>query len=198
MEAKEVGTIILAAGSSSRLGQSKQLLEWNGKSLLQRAIDIATACGNTIVVLGSEADKHQKTISSKVHIVLNENWVEGMGSSLKAGLRYLIHNLPNVDSVIIMVCDQPLVTVEHLHTLIEKHVSSGASVVASYYASTPGVPALFHKVLFESILQLENNQGAKKLIETNLPSAELVNFQEGALDIDTPDDISLLNVSHSE
>ncbi|HEY3430025.1 MAG TPA: nucleotidyltransferase family protein [Cyclobacteriaceae bacterium] len=194
MKTREVGVIILAAGSSSRLGQSKQLLEISGKSLLQRAIDTAFAvCGSdTVVVLGSEADKHQKTLTGKVHIVLNENWTTGMGSSLKVGIRYLLHHLPNIDSVIIMVCDQPLVTAEHLHTLIEKHARSGAPVVASGYASTYGVPVLFHKSIFESISQIKDGHGAKKVIEANLQVAEIVDFQEGSLDIDTPDDISRL------
>lgn len=194
MKTKEVGIILLAAGSSNRLGQSKQLLEWQGKSLLQRAIDTAhAACGsNAVVVLGSEAERHHNAIAGNVHVAHNENWTAGMGSSLKFGLRYLLHHLPNMDAVIIMVCDQPFVTAEYLHTLMERHARTGAPMVASRYASSHGVPALFHKALFQSMGEINDHHGAKKIIEANLPIAEIVDFQEGAFDIDTPDDMSRL------
>lgn len=183
--------ILLAAGSSSRMGQSKQLLEIDGETLLKRAAEVAYACAgsHTLVVLGSEPEVHAKVIAHlPVHVLINRDWQKGMGSSLKAGITYLVESAPEVTAILTMVCDQPLVTKAYLDKLIQQHQLNPHKVIASSYASTVGVPALFPKALVTSMLKLEDQHGAKKILEQHANSVETVDFPEGAIDIDTSKD----------
>ena len=183
--------IILAAGSSSRMGQSKQLLKVGDDTLLMRAVRVARASGNhpTIVVLGAEEDRHRKEIETLgVDVVHNSLWKTGMGSSLKTGLQYVLKKFPNVESVVVMVCDQPLLTADHLKKLISKHETTGKAIIASQYDGVAGVPALFGKITFQEIKSLPDDQGAKKIIQQHFSEVITVAFPEGAVDLDTPED----------
>ena len=185
-----VSIILLAAGSSSRMGQSKQLLKIRNQSLLVHSINVALASGlRTIVVLGAHEQEHRTAIQSlPVDIVLNDGWMNGMGGSLKAGLKYLLLKAPLTEAVIVMVCDQPLLTTEHLEKIKARYQTSGKLIVASYYSGTTGVPALFHKSFFSEIMALSSNQGAKKIIQQHPYDILTIDFPEGAVDLDTPDD----------
>jgi molybdenum cofactor cytidylyltransferase len=185
-----IGIVVLAAGSSSRMKQSKQLLPINQETLLHRAARAALDSGadHIAVVLGANPNAHQKIIKSlPVHIVLNKTWETGMGSSIKEGLQYLI-SLYNIEAVGIMVCDQPKVNGTHLLSLIDKFKASDKSIVASYYNDLPGVPAIFGRHHFNEILQLTDHEGAKGIILKNHAKTVLVNFPEGSIDLDTPED----------
>lgn len=189
----QLGIIILGAGSSSRMGQSKQLLDIGGEPLLRRTAKVAldSKPNNLIVVLGSNSEEHQKVVSDlPVKIVRNEKWPRGMGSSIKAGLSDLLQLNTKTGAIIILVCDQPLLNAEHIDRLMENFKESKAPIVASMYANTFGVPALFTKSLFQDILSLDDDQGAKKIIQENLSQAILVPFPEGEIDLDTPEDYS--------
>ena len=111
-----------------------------------------------------------------------------MGSSLKTGLEHLVHKTPEISSVLVLVCDQPLVTQRLLEKLISEHDRSGKLIVASGYGGTAGVPALFNKVLFDEIMGMEDDQGAKKIIQKHPNETVVIDFPEGAVDLDTPDD----------
>ncbi len=187
----DIAIIILAAGSSSRMGQSKQLLLVDGEPLLLKtvktALEVKTA--SVIVVLGAHDQEHATvTQNHAVNLVFNERWQRGMGSSLKVGLQFLEDNTPAAESVIILVCDQPALTTEHLLNLIQTYKKSGKSIIASYYSNAPGVPALFDKTHFNELLHLDDLQGAKKIIQQNMAVTELIHFPEGTIDLDTPGD----------
>ena len=186
----KLGIVILAAGSSSRMGQSKQLLEIDGEPLLRRMAKVALGVDpdELIVVLGSNREEHQKvTEDLAVKTVYNSNWQKGIGSSIKTGVYHLLQQLPSANAAMILVCDQPLLTTFHLKKLKHAFISSVAPVVAMVYSDTVGVPAIFAKSLFDDLLNLPDDKGAKIVIEKN-PSALTVPFPEGAMDLDTPDD----------
>lgn len=186
-----IGIILLAAGSSSRLGQSKQLLDVEGQPLLRRSVGAAYACAgaNTLVVLGAQHETHEKAIADlPVQITVNNHWEDGMGSSLKEGLNFLRNFIADLEAIVVMVCDQPLVTSEHLNKIIREHAQSRQKIVASGYASTLGVPALFHRSLFDPIMKLDDQHGAKKIIESHRELVKTIEFPEGVIDIDTRDD----------
>jgi molybdenum cofactor cytidylyltransferase len=188
--------IILAAGSSSRLGQSKQLVEVDGVPLLLKSTLAALAArySHVVVVLGAHADLHQKTIAHlPVEIITHEEWEKGMGSSLKKGLRHVITSRPETNAVVVMVCDQPLITSLHLKALSDTHKSTSHQIVASRYENTIGVPALFDRTLFARMLEIKDSQGAKVIIESQITSISTIDWAEGRFDIDTPDDLKLLN-----
>jgi len=190
-QSSDVGIILLAAGSSSRMGRSKQLLEVDGEQLLQRTSRVALDCDATkvIVVLGANEEAHRKSIQQlPVEICVNSNWQTGMGSSLKLGLKSLLERIPKLEAVVVMVCDQPGLTTDHVNKLIQTFKESNSPVIASFYANSTGVPALFDKSLFEKLLIIENESGAKKIIQQRKELVKIVDFPQGAIDLDTPDD----------
>ncbi len=190
-----ISVIVLAAGSSYRLGQSKQLVVVDGKTLLEKSTEAALNSGadNVVVVLGAQAALHKKLLEKlPVKIFINESWNKGMGNSLKAGLKYLVSNFPTTEAVIIMVCDQPFLTSEHLIKLIATYQKSPTEIIASSYNQTNGVPALFSRSLFNKLLQLDDNQGARKIIHHHQGTMLQVAFPKGEIDLDTPEDLTRL------
>lgn len=184
----DVAAIILAAGASSRFGRPKQLAEFGGRSLVQRAIDAATdgGCRPALVVTGSESAKIVAAISDRdISTVKNTGWHEGVGSSVRAGMRDLIQAAPQTSAVVLMVCDQPFVTSEVVSALIDQWRATGKPIVASSYSGTLGVPALFDRACFEELLQLDGDTGAKRIILQNPDRVGEFSFPKGASDIDT-------------
>ncbi|NOS92539.1 MAG: nucleotidyltransferase family protein [Cyclobacteriaceae bacterium] len=184
--------IILAAGSSSRLGRSKQLLTYQGVSLLKRTAHAALETKLPVfIVLGANAQAHQNDINElPLRITVNQEWSKGMGHSLKHGLRYVLQQMPDIDSVLVLVCDQPHIDSAHLLALKSKFEEGAASIIASAYAEGAGVPALFGREWFDQILQLPDDQGARSLISKNKSRVATVPFPLGAVDIDTEDDVT--------
>ena len=187
----DIGILILAAGSSSRMGTSKQLLEIDGKSLLVRTVNIAIASviKNIIVVLGSEEIAHRSVIHDlPVKIIHNPNWSSGMGSSLKAGFNaFQTENIAK--SIIVLVCDQPMLTSDLLQKMIRLYRSADRGIIACRYRDTVGVPVLFSSHYFNAIQNLNDDQGAKGLIYNNAHDMLAIDFPEGAIDLDTPEDL---------
>ncbi len=190
-----IGLILLAAGSSSRMGQPKQLLKINRETLLHHAATVAmeSAIGPVVVVLGANEAPHRKVLEGlDVEVVPNPGWETGMGSSLKAGLRHSLKHRPDTGAVLVMVCDQPLVTAIHLKQLVKSFANSHQEIAASFYSGTSGVPAIFHKELFAEILLMPDATGAKKIISDHPELTHTIALPEGAFDVDTPEDYSRL------
>jgi molybdenum cofactor cytidylyltransferase len=192
---EEIAILILAAGPSSRLGQPKQQLLIDGAPLLIRTV--ATALGSNIgkvyVVIGYGEEAHRKLLSgSPVEIIVNPDWEKGMGSSLKAGLNFLLTQNNSLKGIVVMVCDQPLLTPTHLQQLTHTFKQTKSDIVASYYTGTAGVPALFSQALFRDLRLIGDTEGAKKIIQHNLHKTSTVPFEGGAIDIDTPEDYERL------
>jgi len=183
--------IILAAGRSARLGSPKQLLTYQGKNLLQHTIDIAfeSQIGPIIVVLGSGKEEISAKLDTNfLTIAENPNWESGMASSLVCGLNTLNNLHPEVESAIIMVCDQPFINAKLLRELIKKQEETGCSIVASSYENIYGTPALFHKEHFSELSLLNGDSGARSLIKKYAESINTIPFDQGSIDIDTIED----------
>lgn len=187
----EFAILILAAGPSSRLGQPKQQLLIDGSPLLLRTVATAleSNIGKVYVVIGYDKETHHKLLSGRqVEIIVNSNWKKGMGSSLKVGLDFILVNYKNLNGIMVMVSDQPLLTSAHLQQLMLTFKQTKSDIVASYYTGTAGVPVLFSKALFCELQLIADTEGAKKIIQNNLHKTSTVPFQDGAIDIDTPED----------
>jgi molybdenum cofactor cytidylyltransferase len=185
------GAVILAAGGSSRFGQPKQLLPFRDKTLLRTIIDAAceAGCSPVVVVIGSNDEKiHPELTHAKVMEVRNANWQRGIGSSIRSGVQALIDHAPDVEAILLLVCDQPAVNARVMEGLIATHETTKKEIVASSYADTVGVPALFDRSLFERLLSLGDEAGAKSIILQNPERVAQFAFPEGAIDIDTWED----------
>ena len=188
----KTGIILLAAGSSSRLGRAKQLIEFQGKTLIQKAIDEAnkSQADCLVVVLGANAYLIQTGFDiTSTPFIVNSDWQQGMSSSMQAGLRFLMEK-EEIDQVLLMLCDQPFVDASLLDQLINAKETSGKGIVAAAYSNTLGVPALFDKRYFEKLLQLTGSEGAKKVIFNHQVEVHALDFPLGAVDLDTEEDVS--------
>jgi molybdenum cofactor cytidylyltransferase len=191
-----IGIIILAAGSSSRMGQPKQLLRCAGESLLSRAIRVAleTPYRPVIVVLGSQAETLQEELAAtEARLVVNQEWAEGMSSSIRCGLRALETAVRGAtEAAILMLCDQPFVTSGIIRRLVETYLAQRPLFVASEYQTkdgkTQGVPALFSSSLFAELMELRGAAGARRIIARHEAAGSIIAVPEAAFDVDTPDD----------
>jgi len=187
---QKIGLMILAAGNSSRMnGEQKQLLIFRNKTLLRHAAETAIQSDFEIVVvvLGANAEKLiDEIVDLPLQIGVNKNWQDGMGSSIKTGITMLSEK--NLDAVIIMLCDQPLITKETLKKLDETFAKNERLIIACEYDETIGVPALFSSQLFPELINLKQFEGAKKLIKKYLENTILISTPEASIDIDTIED----------
>jgi molybdenum cofactor cytidylyltransferase len=186
------GIVILAAGASIRLGKPKQLLPWQGSTLLQHAVQVARqVTSQPIVVLGAHLHQLQAALDpATVQIVHNPSWKEGMASSIRCGLDAAMRQ--TTEQVIFMVCDQPFVSAAILQELVLARVKTGKPIIASAYSGTLGIPALFDTTFFPQLLNLEGDTGAKKIIQQYSGQVYGVPFPMGHVDIDTAEEYDAL------
>lgn len=188
------GIIILAAGASTRMGQPKQQLIYEYKTLLQRSIDAALGIPNAIVcvVLGANAQAIKPNIAHlPISIINNDDWESGMSSSIKTGINALSAYL-NIDDALLMLCDQPFVNTALLQQLIDLKTVAIPYIIACGYSNTVGVPALFSKSYFGQLLALNGGEGAKTVLLRYADNLLVYAFEKGGIDIDTPDNYKKL------
>ena len=195
MSEPRFAAILLAAGASSRMGRPKQLIRVGGESLLRHAARMATEAGCTpvVVVLGDRADQMRSELDGlPVLVAVNEEWAEGMASSLRYGVASISGLEPALTGVLVLVCDQPLLSLEHVRALLERHAAGNALVTASLYSGRAGVPAVFAPQLFPELMSLQGDRGARELIRAHKDEIETVSWPEGALDLDGPEDLKAI------
>ncbi len=178
--------LVLAAGSSSRLGEPKQLVRVAGETLLDRAVRVAGAagCEPIVVVLGAAA----RAVAAgcdlrRAWVVVNAGWAEGMASSIRAGME-LVDGFAEVGGVLVLTSDMPRFSAEHLRRL----VAEPEEVVASAYDGRRGVPAYFPRTGFAELLGLRGDAGAREMLR----EAQVVELGEDAMDVDTAEDVARL------
>lgn len=190
-----IPAILLAAGQSSRLGSPKQMIRVGAETLLERAARFASLAGADpiIVVLGAQAERMQSlSFPGNAIVVVNREWEEGVSSSIRLGLQTVIDLDREVAGVLLMVCDQPSVSVSHLRSLLAqtRQADGAVETVASSYAGITGTPAVFPERRFRQLLDLQGDKGARSLLRDPVHPPILVPLSGGEIDIDTPDDLS--------
>ena len=189
----KTGIIILAAGSSTRLGKPKQLLVFQGKTLIERIIlEAKKAELNPIVVItGAHSEAVSKVLENlMIDVEYNDQWQQGMGSGIVKGILKISKS--DTDSVIISVCDQPYVSANLLNRLIKRKIETNKGIVSSAYSGIIGTPVLFGKEYFEKLLLLKGHEGAKSLLKLYISDTADIPFDEGKFDIDTVEDYNNL------
>lgn len=189
--ARRVHAVVLAAGGSSRLGAPKQLARVGGEALVRRVARLALEGGadGATVVLGADAERVRLELEGlRCELVLNDRWREGLGTSIAAG----VGSSPNdASGLLIALCDQIEVTSEHLQKLMDTY-RAGADLVASSYAGTLGVPAVFSPAHRVELLRLAADEGAKSILRRGTSCVAAVPFEGGEIDVDTPADLARL------
>ena len=189
---RTVGAVVRAAGGSLRLGRPKQLLMFQGETLIRRAVRAAAeaGCEPVVVVVGQDGEAIRSELqSTSAMFSENREWERGPGTSIRRG----VEQLPtSVDAVVLLACDQPFVDPAIVRMLIDAREETGKPIVASRYANTLGIPALFDRTKFEALLALPADTGAKNLIRAQPQDVAAIAFEQGATDIDTPEDFARL------
>ncbi len=197
-----IAIVILAAGASRRMGTPKQLLTFEGKTLIRHSALVAleSLCSPAIAVLGANQEKilpeiaHLTLNDKLLHALYNPDWQEGMASSIRLSINHLVEVMgKNLEAIVFMLCDQPFVNAELINELVTvyRHTQSPL-VVSTYENGVNGVPALFSRELFSELLQLKGDTGARKLIMQFAEKMLTVPFPKGNIDLDTPEAYQLL------
>ena len=200
-ENQNIGLVILAAGASLRYGASKQLLIFKGETFLRRIVreSIESVCEPIVAVFGADALNHSQHVEDfDVYTIQNKDWEKGMGTSISVGIERLLEIDEKIAGAVITVCDQPFVNEQIINGLVQIFDENQMSIVASRYAETLGVPALFSRKLFPELTALKNSGGAKELIKRFLAETVAIDFSKGVIDVDTPEDFQYLQTHFIE
>lgn len=181
--------VVLAAGGSKRFGSPKQLVRIGGRPMLHAAVSKAVeVAGHSVtVVLGAHANELAPLLAhSPATIVVNREWETGLSSSIRAGLA----RLPGtVDGVLLLLADQPSISVEDLRRLVGSWRRQPEYIVAARYGSTVGVPAIFPRWCLRELQELRGDRGAQSLLRRHADRLVRVPMPAAAADIDTPEDL---------
>jgi molybdenum cofactor cytidylyltransferase len=187
-----VAGIILAAGSSSRLGGAKQVLLWRGQPLVRHVAIAALAAGLSpvIIVTGSMSSQVEAAVSGlPIALAYNPAWQAGQSTSLVAGLQFLP---PETGSVIFLLADQPQVPANLLQALVDLHAETLSPLVAPQVQGRRANPVLFDRQTFPDLLTLSGDVGGRALF-SHYNVAWLPWHDTGLiLDVDTPEDYQRL------
>ncbi|MEM7316589.1 MAG: nucleotidyltransferase family protein [Planctomycetota bacterium] len=191
--------IVLAAGASRRLGQPKQLLKYRGRTLIQCAVERAmvAGCERILVVTGAHADDVTRAAANVkgCQVVHNDDWKSGMGTSLAVGAKAAAALSPLPLTILLQVCDQPLIPASHLAALVH-HCCAAEEIAATGYPNeTVGVPAALPFSYCTRLRELTGSQGAKLLLNdsANRESLQVIPCSAALHDIDTADDLRILS-----
>jgi len=195
--------IILAAGSSSRMGggRHKLLLPLDDRPVLAHVIDasLASQARPIIIVLGHQSNQvrsqiKQYSIHDDITLVENAHYQLGMSSSLRLGIqtlltdgykkRYLAYQ---VDSALIVLGDQPLITPTVIDKLITAYRTAGSPIVAPLYKGKRGSPVLFDKSLFSELIEVSGDEGGRTILERHRHEVGLIEIGDALAnyDVDT-------------
>ena len=184
--------VVLAAGPSRRFGSAKQLVRVAGRPLLHSAVTrAAEVTGNAlIVVLGAGASELAPLLKhSPGAVIVNHQWREGLGSSIRAG----VARLPaTCRGVLLLLADQPAVTADDLRRLAGSWRKQPQHIAAALYSGTTGAPAIFPRTLFRDLAALRGDIGARPLLRRNADRVVRVPMPSAAIDVDTPEDLLAL------
>ena len=191
----DLAVILLAAGTSSRLGQPKQLLRYKGTTLVRERVAMIRQAfprlKQLIVVTGAKRVAILEALSGLAFKeAYNANFEFGMSGSLRAGLAALS---PETQAAFFLLADQPLISHVRLQEMVRIWEKHPEKVIAAAYAEIEGVPAIFPKQYFEKLMAVEGDKGARKVL-SQIGEGEKMQFHlpEAAVDIDVENDLGHL------
>jgi molybdenum cofactor cytidylyltransferase len=190
-EPMSVAGVVLAAGASTRLGEPKQLLAYRQSTLLGTTLDMARACrfAQLIVTLGGAADSIRAKVDlSNCEVVENDEYATGCSSSIGAALAVIDSS---VDGLVLMLGDQPEVSPQTVHALVEG--TKGSALGVCRYDDGRGHPFWFSRELFDELAHLHGDKAVWKILESGrYDVVEVPRPGPVPLDVDTRDDYEAL------
>ena len=191
---KNIAILILAAGKSSRMNSIKQLEKIDGKTLLEITLDkIQSIYSSTIFcVLGANSDQIKSEINTKnIQFIKNDNFENGLSSSIVSGINYFKKKELNFDGVFILLADQPAIEITYLENMLHLFLENKDTIIASNYGLKLGVPVIFPKKYFSKLLLIKGDKGAKEFINNRIEKVLTPKQKTNFLDIDTKEDLQL-------
>ena len=185
----KTGILLLAAGGSRRMGRPKQLLEVGGKRLIQVVVErlLALPDCEVAVVLGAYRSDILPFISHfPIHILENPLWEEGMGSSLRLGVRHF--SARPIDRLLIALADQALLETRHFSSLLSAADTHPPQITAANYSQRPGAPIIFPRAFFPQLETARGDTGARHWVRDR-DDLHLVDLPLAAQDWDCPEDL---------
>lgn len=199
---QRTAAIILAAGSSSRMGSGrhKLLLPLRDRPVLAHVLDavLASQARPVVLLLGHQAELVRAHIASYITrfdlgIIENPDYLQGMSTSMRLGIQtlqtygYTKYQDKEVDSALVLLGDQPLITAQHIDTLIATYRTTGKSIIAPTYEGKRGNPILFDASLFPELLEITGDEGGRSVLERH--REEIFTVEMGSplanIDVDT-------------
>jgi molybdenum cofactor cytidylyltransferase len=188
---RERGSVVgavLAAGASRRLGRPKQLVAFDGTSLVRHVAGtlLSSSCDVVAVVVGAEEEAVRVALDgARVAIVSNDAWREGIASSIRVAVSWAARQ--EASALVLVLADQPLLDASHVDRLVTAWEKGAPAVASAYGEARAAVPALFDASLFTELLALEGDRGAARVLRGR-DDVVSVDFPEGATDVDTEAD----------
>lgn len=190
----KIAGVVLAAGEGARMGRTKQLLPFRGKTILECVVDnaLASALHRVVVVLGHQADLLIPLLAGRdVTVVVNPDYRLGQSSSLKAGLHALF---AETEAVLFLLGDQPLITPALIDRILDGFAASPSPIVLPVCDGRRGNPVLFSRETFSRLEALSADCGARPLFDEYAKRILLISVTDPAIhmDIDTEEDYGRL------
>jgi molybdenum cofactor cytidylyltransferase len=193
----KIAGVVLAAGTSTRMGWNKLFLELEGETIVHRAVRRAGEAGldPVIVVLGHEADRTREAIGTlSCQPVLNPHFAAGVNSSLRAGIEAA--TATPARAAVVVLADMPFVTAEMIETLVREYRQSDAPLVVSDYDGVNAPPVLYDRSLFHELAVSEGQGCGKHVVKKHRHEARSVAWPVEALtDLDVPEDVERVKAS---
>lgn len=199
---ENIAVLIMAAGQSSRMKGIKQLLPWNGTTLLQHTLNtiLDIKKNKVFMVLGANSDLIEaelKLVKQPVALIKNEKWQKGLGSSIACGIDFILEQEHTIDGILICLADQPLLTDVYYKKLLQIFRTNDLAIVATKYPNKSGVPAVFSTKIAQELIHLNEDYGARRIMSKYKDNMIVLDAGEQIMDIDTPETYEHLYKQHN-
>jgi molybdenum cofactor cytidylyltransferase len=181
-----IASIILAGGEAKRFGKNKLVEKINGKEIILRVLD-AVPTEDRAIIVGKYWEDILKLIQNEI-VIYNPFWRNGLSSSLKLGIKFFY----NYDAVMVFLGDMPLITKDISRKIIQSFEETCIAIVPTY-SEIWGNPVILRKNIFDEIMQLSGDKGAKDILKKKKNVCTIEIGKEVLTDVDTESDLSLIS-----
>ncbi len=186
----DLSVVVLAAGGSSRIGVSKQMMKFHGRTLVTMACERALKLSENVTIItgGNHHTVESELSSLKVDKVYNPNWESGIASSVALACKHEF----NSRRMMLMFCHQPLIPFDHYQTLLEQANNEPEKIIATEYNDHFGAPAIIPHRMYYELSTLKGDESPDVFISRHLSETRSVTCEDAAKMITERSDMALL------